>query len=598
MTLEIHNFINRAEHKIADLASAIVESDGDTSCLSLLLNLAEAVDHLTNDSYPLTELDQLKLIHYWSKEANLTQSIYADFPVYKTLASVLYTTYVTLDGDIIGGGSVNWDDILLKPLSFSSSIPLVQGLQNVLDTKADKENYYTIIEIDNKFSSLISGLKWKNNVATVADLVTTYPDATDGWAAIVDEGQKIYRFDGDTRTWEPIGSATYQKVTQEQDGLMSKEDKKKLDNLESISPKYTFDIPVSLSENKTLGKYKTGQTASFINMTIGEILKDIAQESIKPTVSISTNLGQREYNKTDITAAITMSHTINTLGATLVKHQLERTRDGVTWITLYEGTIFQPTYSDAGLNPTPDNRTITYRSTVTDTSGTNNSAITTITFKAYVLPSTTGFDTGPSSREKGDHISYINGIITRNSPHIPLVSYKIQYKLATGDWITIEDQPIAEGATSVTINTTHNDTILDNADLVIYRVLVTDTKTVDHSIIQKTITFIYASYLGYSTVRPITVSDIEALGNKKLTSSMFRTIEGVTSTGGTKTYYFYDAKQSDLNSIIMDGAAPVLGAFIKLPDITGVNALGATVTYRGYESNSTNAFTNNTLAFS
>ncbi len=106
------------------------------------------------------------------------------------------------------------------------------------------------------------------------------------------------------------------------------------------------------------------------------------------------------------------------------------------------------------------------------------------------------------------------------------------------------------------------------------------------------------SYLGYSTATSLTDAQINALANGELAGGKARSFNGVTASGGAYTYYAYPAEFGDLSNIIMDGAAPVFGAFTRLADVVGVNALGAPVTRRVYRSNSTNAFTNNSLAFS
>lgn len=108
----------------------------------------------------------------------------------------------------------------------------------------------------------------------------------------------------------------------------------------------------------------------------------------------------------------------------------------------------------------------------------------------------------------------------------------------------------------------------------------------------------YKSYFGYSTATNLDMAGLLALGNGQLQDGRQRTVSGVTATGGAYTYYAYEVSGGDITNIILDGAAPVLGAFQKLPDVSGVNALGAPVTLRVYRSNAPNAFLNNTLAFS
>jgi hypothetical protein len=113
-----------------------------------------------------------------------------------------------------------------------------------------------------------------------------------------------------------------------------------------------------------------------------------------------------------------------------------------------------------------------------------------------------------------------------------------------------------------------------------------------------TISGAYASYFGYSTSPNLTGTQLLGLGSAQLQPGRARTVGGVTASGGAYTYYAYEVSGGDLSGIILDGAAPVLGAFQKLGDVQATNAQGAAVTLRVYRSNATNAFSNNSLAFS
>jgi hypothetical protein len=88
------------------------------------------------------------------------------------------------------------------------------------------------------------------------------------------------------------------------------------------------------------------------------------------------------------------------------------------------------------------------------------------------------------------------------------------------------------------------------------------------------------------------------LGNDLITNQKERTVTGVTAGVGLYTYYVYAASDGDLSVILVDGVENIFGAFTKLTDVTGLNSNGATVTYRIYRSNSTQAFTSNSLQFS
>ncbi len=112
------------------------------------------------------------------------------------------------------------------------------------------------------------------------------------------------------------------------------------------------------------------------------------------------------------------------------------------------------------------------------------------------------------------------------------------------------------------------------------------------------INFQNRSYFGYSTNTTLTGIQIVALGNNQFQTSRNRTVNNVTATLGNFTYYAYPASFNALTNIILDGAAPVLGAFTRLSDVVVTNLAGQNVNYIVYRSNATDAFTNNTLAFS
>lgn len=89
---------------------------------------------------------------------------------------------------------------------------------------------YTKIEIDNKFSELVHSLDWKESVETYEELLTTYPEPEDGWTVNVVSGDKVgtYRWSDSEQGWIMISSNSINLATPERNGLMSKEDYKKL----------------------------------------------------------------------------------------------------------------------------------------------------------------------------------------------------------------------------------------------------------------------------------------------------------------------------------------------------------------------------------
>jgi hypothetical protein len=254
-------------------------------------------------------------------------------------------------------------------------------------------------------------------------------------------------------------------------------------------------------------------------------------------------------------------------------------------------TTFTHSLTDSNFNTQPFN----YRYIVVDTVGATATATVNITPAAYVAPSIS-FSVGSTTRDLGDINTTVTGTITRNSANVALSSYQVQQSVNGGGWINVGSSQSISGA-SASINVNDNNGSLINSTSIAYRVQVVDafTTTTSGTI---TIAFVHRNFLGYSTNTVLNLSQILALGNSTLSNSRVRTVTGVTATGGNYTYYVYAASAGDLTSVILDGAAPVLGAFTKLTDVSGTNSFGANVSYRVYRSNATNAFTNNSLAFS
>ena len=100
-------------------------------------------------------------------------------------------------------------------------------------------NYYDIPTIDRKIADVTTGIMWKESVNTYTDIPLTYPTPETGWLVSTLDTQQIYRYNG--TTWEKFGSMAIQSlVTHSADGLMSKEDKVKLDAMDETSPRIYY----------------------------------------------------------------------------------------------------------------------------------------------------------------------------------------------------------------------------------------------------------------------------------------------------------------------------------------------------------------------
>jgi hypothetical protein len=254
--------------------------------------------------------------------------------------------------------------------------------------------------------------------------------------------------------------------------------------------KFSGDLVVTLSNNKTFGKFQNGASIPASGLTTSEVIRLAIVEQINPTVSLTVNPTQILIGQTGISNILTLGRTINNPGATVASTSLEFRRDSSSSFTGLSTDTGIASFTHTFTNASNDSSPFNYRYTVID---------------------------------------------SQNS---------------------------------------------------------TGTATASA-------TFLHGNYFGYNAATSLTtIAQIEALGNQVLSDSRSRTVSSVTAGAGLYTYYAYRAGAGDLTSIIQDGAAPVLGAFTKQNDIVGTNLNGASVTYRVYISNATQAFTNNSLAFS
>lgn len=109
---------------------------------------------------------------------------------------------------------------------------------------------YTPNEIDNKFSALETNIDWKEAVDTYDDIATTYPNPEDGWTVNVKDTDYTYRYNG--TEWVPISANAIPKATNSVDGLMSKEDYTKVQNLSENMTNHVNDTnnPHSLTKEQ------------------------------------------------------------------------------------------------------------------------------------------------------------------------------------------------------------------------------------------------------------------------------------------------------------------------------------------------------------
>lgn len=183
---------------------------------------------------------------------------------------------------------------------------------------------------------------------------------------------------------------------------------------------------------------------------------------------------------------------------------------------------------------------------------------------------------------------------TINNPGASITSASLEWRRGgAGNWTVLNTSTSNNSSYTHTFTNTVN-----NSSSIDYQYTIIDSQNTTGTAYASA-SFLYGNYFGYNSATSLTtIGQIEALGSQILSDGKSRTVSSVTAGAELYTYYAYKASAGDLTSIIQDGAAPVLGAFTKQSDIIGTNLNGASVTYRVYRSNATQAFTNNTLAFS
>ena len=148
-------------------------------------------------------------------------------------------------------------------------------------------NSYSKTEIDNKFSAVAKGMNWKENVATKIEL-KNLENNSKGDARIVDEESNIYIFNGES--WDKIGSSiNVPNATSENNGLLSKEDFSKLNNLDNIY--------VQKDDNKTLSSNDyTNADKNKVNniITDGEGNKFLSDSGNYIEIDIKDNIIETE----------------------------------------------------------------------------------------------------------------------------------------------------------------------------------------------------------------------------------------------------------------------------------------------------------------
>lgn len=370
---------------------------------------------------------------------------------------------------------------------------------------------------------------------------------------------------------------------------------------------YVFpnDIVVSIAAGKTFGKYCNGDVIPASGKTAVQVIQMAVFEALPPTLNLGSISKNVSFGETGKTVNLCFNYTINTLGASICCAKLEYCRTGAaSWDTLSTTTTTPSTYLhfiDDSTNRFCTNA-LNYRYCVLDTEGASGMTTFTVIPEAYAPPTMSPTYTGnllsyecQQGREKGNIQTTIAGSLSSNRSLVYITGYTIQRCVDGGAFTNIAT---CTGicTLSPTITSCLDGAAPAGASTIGYRIVVGDQYTTSYSSTY-TICFRFASYYGYSPDTTLSSAQVVALGNAALCTTRARTMT-LTAPTGRYTYVAYPESYGYLTSAIMDGASPVLGAFSCCCDNSVTNYYGQSVDYIIYKSNATQAFTNNSVAFS
>lgn len=283
---------------------------------------------------------------------------------------------------------------------------------------------------------------------------------------------------------------------------------------------FKTDTLVSLPGGKLwLGVYGNGNvTTSDLHPV--EVMSGCAQEALAPTIGLTSNSSQREFNDINFPIRVSYSYTVLTAGANPVATiRLEKRRGTGAWSDLI-ANVLDPAGSNAAnrfvdetINPGGvDNTDIEYKLTVSDNKGGSNTVTYKVggvqSFKPYVASTKSNPSVGSTSRERGDMATTAQSTITRVSPNIALGTYQWEVSVNGGAYSPIAGATGSLTTTPQTVSVTHS--AANTADTVAYRVAITDVQGTTYSN-GTTITFNYPYWYSVTAEDGSAISDADIL---------------------------------------------------------------------------------------
>lgn len=340
----------------------------------------------------------------------------------------------------------------------------------------------------------------------------------------------------------------------EQNGLINRS------TITNAQYKFPTDLTVSLSNNRTFGRYINGSVIPASGKTPAEVINLAIVEPINPTVSLSSST-TIAFNQTNINNVLNFSHTINSLNATVSSASLEWRRNNAgTWTVLSTSTTTPSSYThsltDTNFNTQPFN----YRYIVTDSVGASATGTVNIIPASYSAPtiafniSGVNLSTPETSliREKGNVSSSISGLITSNSPNVNLSNYTIQFSVDNGSWTNMGSSISISSSPHTISPTGHNPIENKTATNIRYRISVVDAfQTTTSSM--STINFYNLIFYGPAASAPNNSSSVRALSDKGFVAGSLKLGTPFNlNTGNTQSIYTVALPSGSTISQVLD----------------------------------------------
>jgi hypothetical protein len=298
---------------------------------------------------------------------------------------------------------------------------------------------------------------------------------------------------------------------------------------------FDADITAAFGPNKTFGKYEDGDLIPAKDKTAVQVIKEALFDVLPPTVLASSNTVIEFYQET-ITNQITLTYTINTLGATATSTVLEHKRGGQSNWTTLDDTLRSSsfTYTHSTTKDKVDSASWDYRWIVTDSAGgTTTSNTFSITPESYTTPlvsfsqykNANSIVSGETvtKRESGNTVTILAGssnssniTITSRENFVDITSWSVQYSINNAvSWTTINSSNVSPPNQSVSISPITHAPTETNINSIQYRLVVGDEHT-SNNIFLSTITFLKGIFYGATSSYPTPSSNLRNLDNKYL----------------------------------------------------------------------------------